>query len=107
MKVFDPYIPDDKYDFTYPDSMKKILDYLDANGKLNVDPHIVEKLWYAFSETYSAQFLIPDDNLLKEFVDYIRDIDIEDAKNMDYYGQIHEEGYYDDFYEALRNGLND
>lgn len=105
MKVFEPNIPDDK--FTYPDSMRIILDYLDANGKLNVDPHIVEKLWYAFSERYCAQFLIPDDDLLKEFVDYIRNIDIEDAKNMDYYGTIHEEGYRDDFYEALRNGLDD
>ena len=107
MKVFDPYIPDDKYDFTYPDSMKNILDYLDANGKLNVDPHIVEKLWYAFSETYSAQFLIPDDDLLKEFVDYIRNIDIEDAKNMDCYGTVHEEGYYDKFYDELFDDTDD
>lgn len=107
MKVFEPNIPEEKYNFKYPESMRVILNYLDQNGKLNVDPHIVEKLWYAFSEIYCAQFLIPDDDLLKEFVDYVRDIDIEDAKNMDYYGQIHEEGYYDDFYEALRNGLDD
>lgn len=107
MKVFEPNIPEEKYKFEYPESMRTILNYLDKNGKLNVDSHIVEKLWYAFSEIYCAQFLIPDDILLKEFVDYIRDINIEDAMNMDYYGTVHEEGFYDKFYDELFDDMND
>lgn len=89
MKVFEPNIPEERYNFEYPESMRIILNHLDQNGKLNVDPHI-----------------IPDDDLLKEFVNYIRNIDIEDAKNMDYYGTIHEKGYHDDFYEALYDDVD-
>lgn len=107
MKVFEPNIPEEKYKFEYPDSMRVILNYLDQNGKLNVDPHIVEKLWYAFSEIYCAGFLIPDEELLKQFVNYIHKIDIEDAMNMDYYGTVHEEGFYDKFYDELFDEMND
>ena len=92
MKVF---VSNDKDEcnFTYPDSMEQIINYLESKGKINVGYMTLEKLWYAFSETYDAQFLTPDEQLLREFTGFIKALDVNDAIKMDYYGNIGDEPF--------------
>lgn len=64
-------------DFTYPDEMKRILDYLNKHGTLLVKPLIVEKLYYEFSEDrYSASWMCVDDRMLEEFSNWLDEYDI-------------------------------
>jgi hypothetical protein len=74
--------------FTYPDSVKKITEYIVTHGIPNVSLFTIEKLWYAYSEKYDAQFLVPDEYYLTEFIDLISKLEVEDSLHMDYYGNI-------------------
>ena len=41
--------------FTYPDEMRRILDYLNEHGKILTNPSTIESLYYDFSdERYCA-----------------------------------------------------
>lgn len=104
MKVFEK-IPE----FTYPDSMEKIIAYVESKGKLNIGYETLEKLWYAFSEKYCAQFLCPDAELMEEFLDYIIDIDVDTASKMDYYGNVDGDSssWKDDRIEYLSSELEE
>ena len=71
------------------EDVKEIESYLIKKSySINCNLEILEKLWYAFSENYAATWLIPDNNLIENFIDYAEDIDIKTAKKMDYYGNI-------------------
>ena len=91
MKVF--VSSDENFKYTYPEEMAKIIKYIEDRGTLNVKYPTLEKLWYAFSETRCAAFLIADDATIDEFLDWIHDLEVEDALKMDYYGDICEEPY--------------
>ena len=75
--------------FSHPEHMKEIIDYLNKkNYIINCNLEILEKLWYAFSEKFDAGWLGPNEQLLENFIEYIKWIDIKDAEKMDYYGNI-------------------
>lgn len=74
MKVYKKY---ESSNFTYPDEMKRILDYLNEHGTLFVSGSTIEKLYYEFSEDkYCASWLCVDDNVLAEFADWLEERDI-------------------------------
>lgn len=74
-------------ELTYPESVDYIKCRFEAMDiKVNVDDNTIEKLWYAFSELYDASFLIPDEELVASFIEYIKDIDTDTADRMNYYG---------------------
>ena len=74
MRVYEKH---ESYDFTYPDEMKRILDYLNEHGTLLVKPLTVEKLYYDFSEDrYCASWLCVSDDVLEEFADWLDKCDI-------------------------------
>lgn len=74
MRVYKKHNSDN---FTYPDEMKRILDYLDKHGTLFVSGATVEKLYYEFSEDrYCASWLCVDDRVLAEFADWLNKYDI-------------------------------
>lgn len=63
--------------FTYPDEMKLIIDYLNNHGKILVNPSTIESLYYDFSdERYCASWMCVDDQILEEFEEYLTEIDI-------------------------------
>lgn len=71
------YEKNSSQDFTYPDEMKRILNYLDKHGTVLVKPLTVEKLYREFSEDeYCASWMCVDDNLLEEFADWLDEVDI-------------------------------
>lgn len=74
---------------SYPESVDYIkCRFENMDIKLNVDDNTLEKLWYAFSELYDASFLIPDEDLVDRFIEYIKDIDVDTADHMNYYGTV-------------------
>ena len=93
MKCFE--IPHkEKSKFTYPEEMEKIFRYFDAHDiKVNIDLMTVEKLWYGFSEGRCATFLIPDDELISEFLEWASKIDVEEADRMNYYAVLMDKPY--------------
>lgn len=94
MNVIELPIKSNFDELTYHDEVLMIVRYFENhNIKLNVDLNTVEKLWYAFSEGYDAAFLIPDDELISQFINYIKDIDVSTADHMDYYGDIKDHVY--------------
>lgn len=98
MKVLDMHC---ESDFSYPEDMNLIIDYVEKKGKLNVGYTTLEKLWYVFSEKYSAHFLHPDDGLMEEFVEWISTVDTDTAERMNYYGEV------EDLDDALNEGVYD
>jgi len=86
MKVFIPN--EGNFKFTYPDEMEKIIKFVEDRGTLNVKYPTLEKLWYAFSETWCAEFLIPDEATMSSFIDWMNDLEVDDALKMNYYGEI-------------------
>lgn len=87
MKCFT--FPEKIKNFDYPEEMVKLIQFLtDASVEINCDHKSLEKLWYIFSETYCAQFLIVDDETFKNFLEWIEgnDFDVDDVDHMDYYG---------------------
>lgn len=75
--------------FDHPEHMQKLVDRLTADKiKINCDLNTLEKLWYAFSEVYCAQFLILDDETYRDFLNWVENIDTDTADHMDYYGTV-------------------
>lgn len=63
--------------FTYPDEMKRILDYLNEHGTLFVSGATIEKLYYEFSEDkYSASWICVNDDVLEEFANWFEEYNI-------------------------------
>lgn len=74
MKVYER---NESGNFTYPDEMKRILDYLNIHGKILVKPSTIESLYYEFSdEQYCASWMCVNDDLLEEFEEWLTEKDI-------------------------------
>ena len=63
-------------DLNHPEDMGKIMAYLEQHGTLRVNAKTVERLYYDFSDTYAAGWLIVDDDRLEEFADWLEEIDL-------------------------------
>lgn len=69
----------EKIEFTsyYFDDMEKILNYLRANGKINVPESEIKSYYEEFSEEkYAAGWISLDDERLREFADWLSEIEI-------------------------------
>lgn len=74
MKV---YKRNESADFTYPDEMIKILDYLNEHGKILAKPSTIESLYYNFSdERYCASWMCVDEHILEDFEKWLTEVDI-------------------------------
>ena len=71
MRVYERY---ETNDFSYPEDMEKILDYLNSHGKILVKESTIEDLYYDFSdENYSAGWMGVNDEVLEHFEDWLND----------------------------------
>lgn len=62
--------------FTYPDDMKRILDYLNERGKVNVNNSTIESLYYDFSdERYCASWMSVNEGILAEFERWLTNVE--------------------------------
>lgn len=63
--------------FKYPEDMKKILEYLQAFGQLNIQPATVEDYYFEFSEEkYSAGWIGVNLLTLEEFAEWLSEQEI-------------------------------
>ena len=63
--------------FTYPDEMAQILDYLGEHGKIFVKASTIESLYYDFSdERYCASWICVNEEILREFEEWLTKVDI-------------------------------
>ena len=93
-----PPIPFDECDFDFPDDMRKLVNLLERDGiKINCDLKTLEKLWYAFSETWDAHFLgvsdTDENDTYPRVLEWVKNIDTETADHMNYYGTVTNEVY--------------
>ena len=77
----------------YPEETKKLKQYLDDDGiKVNCDLKTLEKLWYAFSETWDAKFLIvsraDEESAYYRFLEWVKPMTMDIAERIDAYGYI-------------------
>lgn len=80
--------------FTYPKEMTALIGLLESEkAVLNIDYMVLEKLWYAFSETMCASFLQVNNGTFADFKEWVQGISCDDADKMDYEGNIHEKSY--------------
>ena len=63
-------------DFCYPEDMAKILKYLNERGRILVKESTIEDLYFDFSETHAAGWLIVNDGNLEEFEEWLSNVDI-------------------------------
>lgn len=69
--------------------MKEIINYLnEKDWVINCNLEVLEKMWYAYSETHGATWLYPNKYVIENFIEYVKWIDIKDAERMDYDGNI-------------------
>lgn len=74
MKAYVLYKP---VKFSHPDDMKKIMDYLQLRGKLNVQPKTVENYYFDFSEEkYCAGWIGVNLVTLEEFAEWLAEQEI-------------------------------
>lgn len=74
MKVYER---NESVDFSYPDEMVKILDYLNKHGKVLVKPSTIESLYFRFSdEKYCASWMCVDDLMLESFEEWLTKVNI-------------------------------
>lgn len=74
MKVYER---NEIYNFTYPEDMNKIINYLDRHGKVLVNYSTIQDLYYDFSdEKYCAGWMSVDEERLEEFEDWLTEINI-------------------------------
>lgn len=88
-----PPKPFNDSDFDFPDDMRTLIRFLEEdNIKINCDLKTLEKLWYAFSETWDAHFLgvsrTDENDTYPRFLEWVKGIDIDTADHMNYYGTV-------------------
>lgn len=66
-----------KHDFTFPEDMKKILDYLSIYGYILIEEATIEKLYYEFcEERYDAGWMCIYDEILDEFENWLNEYEL-------------------------------
>lgn len=63
-------------EFSHPEDMKLIIDYLNERGKILVRESTIENLYYEFSETRCAIWLIVHEDTLAAFEEWLTKVDI-------------------------------
>jgi len=70
-RYFKPY-EENEDDPTYPEDVRRIRQTIEYSfGKFDCTNRKIGELWRDFSEEYSASFLIPEWNFIKEFVEWL------------------------------------
>ena len=73
MKAYEPH----KTQFEFWVDMEMILNYLNANGKLNITPERVEELYEGYSEdVWCASWIGVSEEILESFAEWLSEIEV-------------------------------
>ena len=75
MKAYEPH----KTQFEFWIDMEMILNYLNANGKLNITPERVEELYEGYSEdVWCASWMGVSEEILESFANWLSEIEVDE-----------------------------
>ena len=75
MKAYEPH----KTQFEFWVDMEMILNYLNANGKLNITPERVEELYEGYSEdVWCASWMGVSEEILEDFANWLSGIEVDE-----------------------------
>ena len=75
MKAYEPH----KTQFEFWVDMEMILNYLNANGKLNITPERVEELYEGYSEdVWCASWMGVSEEILESFAEWLSEIEVDE-----------------------------
>ena len=75
MKAYEPH----KTQFEFWVDMEMILNYLNANGKLNITPERVEELYEGYSEdVWCAGWMGVSEEILEDFANWLSEIEVDE-----------------------------
>ena len=75
MKAYEPH----KTQFEFWVDMEMILNYLNANGKLNITPERVEELYEGYSEdVWCASWMGVSEEILEDFANWLSEIEVDE-----------------------------
>ena len=73
MKAYEPH----KTQFEFWVDMEMILNYLNANGKLNITPERVEELYEGYSkDVWCASWMGVSEEILESFANWLSEIEV-------------------------------
>lgn len=64
-----------EYNFTYPEDMEIIMNYLNNIGEVHVEPDVIEDLYYDFCGENDVGWLDPDGYWLERFAEWLEKIE--------------------------------
>ena len=77
------YIPNNESEFEFPEDMERILNYLNANGKLMVNARAVEEFYEGYSEDrWCAGWISVNDDRLEDFANWLSRVEFFDERMM-------------------------
>lgn len=65
-----------KYKFNHPQDMQRIINYLEENGKINIDYQHLENLYYDYSDSVCCGWRIVDDISLAQFAEFLTHVEV-------------------------------
>lgn len=68
MRAFEPF---KKLKFYHSDDMKKIIEYLEATGKINIEYKLLEDLYYDYSDSVACGWRTVDAESLEQFASFL------------------------------------
>lgn len=72
MKVYTLNKEIDYSEYTYPEDVKKIMDYLEKHGEIHVSVDTIVNLYYTFSDDeYCAGWIGVDEDTLRHFAEWL------------------------------------
>lgn len=74
MRAFVPF--NKKYKFNHPDDMTKIITFLEATGKINIEYKLLEDLYYDYSESVACGWRCVDAHSLNEFAEFLARVEV-------------------------------
>ena len=74
MRAFVPF--NKKYKFNHPDDMAKIITFLEATGKINIEYQVLEDLYYDYSDSVACGWRCVDAQSLNEFAEYLARVEL-------------------------------
>ena len=74
MRAFEPF--NKKIKFNNPEDMAKIIKYLEATGKVNIDYKLLEDLYYDYSDSVACGWRIVDEESLAQFAEFLSRVEV-------------------------------
>ena len=74
MRAFEPF--NKRYKWKHPEDMKTIIDYLETEGKINIEYRFLEDMYYDYSDAVGCGWRCVDIISLEQFAEFLSRVEI-------------------------------